>query len=518
MRVGTRGSLAVLGVALLGVAASASGAELAQSPPTEVNGQITDLSLRPASDGHVIVARDVEAPRGSGPIRTLTSEGFAADIDSADTADAVLSTRTARVPIRITRARVAGDGSTLIMNIERLTSRQVAALATSPRGAAATLTPGRLRGRDGPAATAVGQANLAVDVADLARDDGPPAILVTFHGGSGDGAQNNVWALDADGDVVTDTFLAPPKGVKLDELRDMQFADDGSLFVVNANKNRNEVLRFAAPPDGGLPWRMVGTTPYSQGLTAANPGLAHPYGVALSPDEQTLFASSQDTSVVTRLGGPTAAGPSQGVPGAVGSAWTPLGSLLAGTLVPGSVEPSVKIPAPRPNTISQSDGGLKAPRGIALSPDGRFLYAADDSGAGGVRRYIAASGEFLGYAIDPATADRPVGVITDSSGVVWATSKGADSVQTFNPLTGGVATVITKSQFAATGVTLDGPAGLVVVGRVPEQVVFVANRKTEQIVCADLALGTAAVLVDNLPDEPEQIELLPGASGACLTT
>lgn len=517
MRVRTRGTIAALAGALLAGATQAAGQGAGASPPVVASS--ADTSIRSAGDAHLIVMRALGSPkRRGGELRTLTPGGFAYDLGSSGRVDATLRARGTQVPITIRSARPAGSGATLIMEVDRLRPAQVAALESAPRAAASSTTSGSLRGKDGPNAIAAGQVQLRVDADALATGDGPPAILVTFHGGSGDGAQNNVWALDAGGNVVTDSFVAPPASVTLDELRDLQFADDGSLFVVNANKDRNEVLRFAAPPAGGLPWRMVGTAPYSQGLTAANPGLAHPYGLALSPDQQTLYASSQDTSVVTRLGGPASAAPPPGAPGAIGSAWTPLGNLLAGTLVPGSVEPSVKIPVPQPNTISQADGGLRAPRGIALSPDGGVLYAADDSGAGGVRRYRADTGEFLGYAIDPATANRPIGVTTDASGIVWATSKGADSVQTFDPSTGTAATAITKDQFAAAGVTLDHPAGIAVTGQGPEQVVLIANLKAQQIVCADLSIGTAAVIADDLPDQPEQVELLPGATGACLPT
>lgn len=480
-----------------------------------VNSQSTDVTLRPTDSGHAIVMRDVAPPRGA-RTPTSTAGGHAADVNSVGEISGALRSNGSTVPLTIARVRMAGDGGAMILNVARLSGSQVARLTSSPRAAASSTTSGSLQGRDGPTAKVVGTASLRIDGDDLTTGDGPPAIAATFHGGSGKGAQNNVWTFDADGDVLTDALLNESSLVTLDELRGLVFAADGSLFVANSNKDENQILRYGSLPDV-TPWGPIGEPPYSQGKTIANPGLVHPYGLALSPDQTVLYASSQNTSVVTQLGGPVAASEFQGAPGAVGSYLSRQGNFLPGTVAPGAITPSVKLPVDDPSTVAHSQGGLKEPRGIALSPDGTTLYAADDSGGGGVVPYDAATGLPHWYAIDPQLANRPVGVAVDSGGIVWVTSKGSDAVLAYTPATQNSATVVSKAQLAAAGVRFDDPAGIAPSEGASDQDqnLVIANRRAQQIVCVNPNQQKALVLADDLPDEPEQVALLPDERVSC---
>jgi hypothetical protein len=412
--------------------------------------------------------------------------------------------------MRIRAARITARGA-LILSVDRLRP-------ASPSGAALIPTPTRSRRVVG------GPAVLAVGYRALTAGEGPPAVVATSRRSGGLGS-NNVFAFDADGSFITDSFLQAPKGVTFRTLEGLAFAAKGDLFVANGSTKHpssNQVLRFRRASSGTpFPWKMVGAAPFSQGRTASNPGVSNPVGLALGPVGASLAVSSRGVPVVTRLGGPN--GNSPGAPGAVASAWSSADlRSLPGTLAPPATRPTVALPkgVATPTPVASADGGLDAPADIAFTGDGATLYVADTTG-GGLRSYDAATGAYTGALIGAATAPRPVGVDIDGDQKVWITNEGATSVVSIQPkgAISGIAEFAKSAFDRQLGMKIDVPGGIVAAAdRAGDRVVLLTVKGEKSLgaaptglVCLDPASGdvswTSGPFVGTLND----IALLPGA-------
>ena len=198
---------------------------------------------------------------------------------------------------------------------------------------------------------------------------------ITFHGGEGEHAWNNIHVFDTHGRPMgkaLDTHSLPDS-LELRELRGFTFGPGGDLFVANAYTDASQVLRFAGKPDaeGKHAFREVFVEQHK-----ANPGLAHPFDVAFGPDDN-LYVPSQDTNVVGRYYGP---GSSAGQPGAPMPHPEALRDAGAERVLPGTFVPSEK----------HHPSGVRTVRRAIFGPD-RHLYVADrDSNS--VKRYHGKSG------------------------------------------------------------------------------------------------------------------------------
>jgi DNA-binding beta-propeller fold protein YncE len=323
---------------------------------------------------------------------------------------------------------------------------------------------------------------------------------VTFHGGdppkqdfrdNGDahearaGAWNNIHIFALDGAPLgkaLDTHTLPAD-LDLRELRGFVFGPDGDLYVANAYKDASQVLRFAGQPaaDGKHPFREVYAEQHK-----TNPGLAHPFDIAFSPDAH-LYVASQDTSIVGRYYGPQA---SEGKPGTPMPHPEALQHAATKRLLPGTFIPSDK----------HAPGGLRAVRGAIFGPDGD-LYVADRD-ADSVKRYDGGSGEFRReYRHRHLTT--PVHLaFRANDGALLTGSRDGNAVFAIAPETGAVTTLIEPG---AGG--LRAPAGMAFG---PDGRLYVSSRATKQILRFDANTGKpdATPFIDGLKDFPEFIALV----------
>ncbi len=71
---------------------------------------------------------------------------------------------------------------------------------------------------------------------------GPPYLLVTFHGGDASGDVNQMYQYTRDGCLLSDAVLGSSAGIDLRELRGAALMDDGSLAVENSYVDNSQLL------------------------------------------------------------------------------------------------------------------------------------------------------------------------------------------------------------------------------------------------------------------------------------
>lgn len=321
----------------------------------------------------------------------------------------------------------------------------------------------------------------------------PIRWYVTFHGGPGRHDLNNVHAYGPDGEplgTVLDT-RGLPHHAALREPRGFAFGPDGDLYVANAYRARSLVLRFGGQPDGRgtHPFRgvFVDGQPGGHGAGVPRPALAHPFDVAFGPDGH-LYVPNQDSGVVARYVGPTAA---EGTPGDP----MPHPPALAAD-PPGALPPGTFVPAAHGGHRAT---GLRTVRHALFGPDGD-LYVADRA-AGSVKRYAAATGEPRGE-LGGGRLRGPIHLLFRGDGALLVGSRDGDAVLAVDPASGMVDLLVEPG---AGG--LKEPAGLAFG---PGGALYVASRGTKQILRFDPATGRPdpAPFVDRLPDHPEFLRLV----------
>jgi hypothetical protein len=212
-------------------------------------------------------------------------------------------------------------------------------------------------------------------------------LLVTLHGGKPqkDPHKNNVHAYDKDGTKLATGVLEDAPGVVLDELREIALYR-GALYVVNANKTQNGVLRYT----GADTAYRFGST-FASAQTCA--GILHPFGIAFD-GAGYCYVSSQDTNVVTRL--KIAADGTSALPAPIAPALPAGGKFLPGTFVASSVgtlSNPPTTPVAGPAGLGYTGGDTKhSVRGVLWAKN--MLYVADEP-AGRVKIYDA-NGKYLG--------------------------------------------------------------------------------------------------------------------------
>lgn len=303
---------------------------------------------------------------------------------------------------------------------------------------------------------------------DLAA--GAPHWYLTVHGG---GDLADVFALDETGRVIGGVLGPVNDGEgALQELRGICLTGDGRLAVVNAYLKASRVLVFGAPGSNDV-------RPYQRTWVeenAANPGMVHPYQIAIAPDG-TLYASNQDTNTVTRYAGLGSAQPGQPLP-------IPAGLAQFGTLAPGTMVPNSQ----------HSPEGLHEVRGIAFGPDG-LLYVADrgaqevlafDTTTGRRARIVLDKTSGLGHPIQLLfTPDRTALLVSDNlHDCVWRVDLATGrATQLVKPKAGGLN--------AASALAIEG------------EHLYVGSRAGQSVLRYQLSNGAFSGVFARLKGDPE---------------
>jgi DNA-binding beta-propeller fold protein YncE len=307
---------------------------------------------------------------------------------------------------------------------------------------------------------------------------------VSFHGGTGPTARNNLHVYSEAGEHVGAALSRRelPEHVQLRELRGFAFGPDGDLYLANGFKDANQILRFQGTPgdDGKHHFASIFTAHH-----ATNRGLLHPFAVLFGPDGN-LYVSSQDTAIVGRYHGPTA---TDGPPGAPMNHPPALRNYPTETLHPGTFIPSAHhVPS-----------GLQAVRHALFGPDGH-LYVADRE-ANRIKRYHAITGELLGE-LGGKHLTTPVHLLFRDDGILLTGSRDRNAVFAIDPATGTVTPLVEPGAG-----DLREPAGLALG---VDAMLYVASRGSHAILRYDATTGKPEKrpFISHLGDQPEFIRLV----------
>ncbi|MGC4193148.1 MAG: hypothetical protein QM589_18530 [Thermomicrobiales bacterium] len=307
---------------------------------------------------------------------------------------------------------------------------------------------------------------------------------ISFHGGEGQHAWNNIHSFDLDGKPLGKVLATHdlPHGTGLRELRGFAFGPDGNLYVANAYRGASQVLCFDGERghDGRHAFRGIYVEQHR-----ANPGLAHPFDVSFGPDGH-LYVPSQDTNVVGRYYGPGSAADERGQPMPLPPALATFGA----DLLPGTFVPSAK----------HHSRGVRTVRRTVFGPNGALFVA--DRDANRVKRYDGATGDFLREYHRPDLTT-PVHLVWHAgTGCILVGSRDANAIFAIAPDDGAVAAFVEPG---AGG--LRGPAGMAFG---PDGWFYVCSREAKQILRFDPRTGEPDrdPFIDVLPDFPEFIALI----------
>jgi hypothetical protein len=289
------------------------------------------------------------------------------------------------------------------------------------------------------------------------------ALTISFHGGK---HHDNLESFPGG------TPILDPSGVTLDELRGFTLgpSGDGHLYVVVANKDLSQILRFDPPSAPGKP--------YANGKIFTASHLHHPFDAVWGPDGN-LYVSNQDAAD----------------------------------------DGKIKITKYDASGKHLGDfaNGFKELRGLTWA--GNTLYAADEQGGtkgtGTVTPY-----DLDGSARTPIEVPDPVHIVYDGARYVYIGSNGTSSVYVYD-------TAKTISPNPAVLITSTGPApidatgGIAVASDAGVTTMFVANRKGNAIngytldaTVAPPVASCGVVWAGGLPDSPEFVAVLgKGVSG-----
>lgn len=300
-------------------------------------------------------------------------------------------------------------------------------------------------------------------------------MYVTFRGESATPV-NNIQAFDASGGMLNPGVLQGlPPSVILDELRSMwhDTATD-RLYVDVSHKSQSGIYMFGTEnPHFGRKFLEIFAN-----RSATDVGLVHPYKFVMAPGIGKSFVSCQGSEEVLGLD----------LHGAV----LPVASYLEKHFPTASFDPGAFV---GPSTLVPADqGGLQAPRGMAVSRNGSVLYVSDNAG-GTVRSYDTSTGQFLGDVFSSQTA-APVALLLVNDGATLLVSLEVDNTVVHIDLGSGTSTVIASG--------FDHPAGLAIDC---SNNIYVADRKGQQIWTFPLrsSEGTTSVFISALEDMPEQL-------------
>ncbi len=313
-------------------------------------------------------------------------------------------------------------------------------------------------------------------------------FILSFHGGSGKNALNNLHVYKDDGSAATpDKLLAPGGGAPdLCELRGFVWRPEG-LYVVNANQNDSQLLCYKpqSAPGGQYTFSAIVAG------KATVSGIGHPFDVTFDASGN-IYLSSQDTNVVTALDENGNALP---VAPYLQQTYAPPPSFPEGTFVASSAgKPPVPSPQGLQVTFDRDGNVTHSVRGVLWT--GNLLLVADEPG-NAVKVYDA-SGKLQGQ-IQGKELAAPVHLRLQRNTLYI--SGGNDTICTCpippgkSPSELGPATKwLDKHLHSPAGMCFDSAGDF-----------YVAERKRREVRKFDPSGNYLGKFISNLPDEPEFI-------------
>jgi DNA-binding beta-propeller fold protein YncE len=263
-----------------------------------------------------------------------------------------------------------------------------------------------------------------------------------------------------------------PTGQRLDPEGAMVEVGNFPLTMVLSPDGRHAALLLSGWAQQGLQVvdRATGAVVQTLGQPAAFLGLAW------SPDGRTIYASGGNQDVVYRYD------------------WNGARAALRDSLILAEADTSaMPNPVAPGETRVRGQVGKRYPAGLALSPDGRTLYVAENLGDA-----LAVVDVGSGRVRQRFPMERyPYGVVTAPDGTVYASAWGGSTVSVFEPAGGG----------------LLRPAGAIEVGRHPSALLlsrdgarlYAASASTDRVAVVDTrARRVGAQLADPPPSGPDE--------------
>lgn len=308
---------------------------------------------------------------------------------------------------------------------------------------------------------------------------------VTFHGGAGAHAWNNIHVFDADGRPLGKALHHHklPEGIELRELRGFAFGPDGDLYVADAYYAYSQVLRFRGRPDAEGKHDFIEVFVHSK----HHPVLDHPFNLSFSPNGN-LYVTNQNTGIVSRFYGPLS---KDGTPGTAMPHPQALKDRAKGHLHPGTFVAS----------SHEAATGVEQVRHATFGPGGH-LYVVDRD-ANKVKSYHVESGELVGE-ISSEALDKPIHMLAvPGKDHLFVGSRNRNAVLICDTVSGKVETFIKEK---AGG--LHEPGGLALGN---DGYLYVASRGGMQVLRFHAETGhpDSKPFIEGLKDQPEFLMRLP---------
>lgn len=329
-------------------------------------------------------------------------------------------------------------------------------------------------------------------------------FYISFHGGSGSSAYNNIHIYQDDGSVASPDKLLTAGSTQLSELRSFAFLPNG-LFVVNGYKKYSQLLQYTL--QGGN-WQFN-----AEWAGPSINSIDHPFDFVFDT-AGNCYLSSQDTGVVTIL---SAAGTAGNVPATLLQGGASASDYLLGTFVACEdnaiaeikVNPRYGIAQPLGLGVLLDKGKVShSVRGLAYY--NQSLFVADEA-AGMVKVYAVSDGS-LQAAI--AGLSSPVHLLIQGSRLYISTDDGVmqatiPSSISFNTPMIALPYIDKAMMKTANAKSLAGMCFGPNPSKPSDTAMFVADRKGKAVYYRGHKGTSIKPFITGLSDNPEFIRYMP---------
>jgi hypothetical protein len=321
-------------------------------------------------------------------------------------------------------------------------------------------------------------------------------FYISFHGGSGNNAINNINVYSDDAVFMGNLLQTDENTPPLSELRSFRLVND-LLYVVNAYKHDSNVLMFKQTAPHSYAYSGIYTSP------AAINGIDHPYDICFD-DNGNGYVSSQDSNVVTGI---TPAQTAMPLAPFLGELYEE-GTFLAGTFVasgvgnlPGlSIQPTIVPPLQGLTAFIDQENGKVTHSVRGLTWYDGYLYVCNQ--ADYCVNVYNSTGQLWGT-LNTGPLSSPTQLLNYND-TLYISSSHDKSVYTYDLALGVPGMDTTPTLF------LDGIADSVSGMCFDQQSNFyIANRKQNRIERYDNTTKTMQVFLGGLADNPEFIQYVP---------